>query len=967
MPNNSFDANKMEPELAPNNEGHSDLSVLDLVSDILLKFIRDLHVFKSIYEEKHVNDTTKTANNTKKEHLDEDCPSQRQNNTCVHLPEDFISVHNKSLEKDIVTEKNEDTTNSLEHNVISDETQDILNRNISDNNTQEDINSCGKEILLSALNLSPALIDLNKESNDHTNFAGKCKESVHFPSPVAIVYEFSEKSEVLSDCSTEILSDSESEVLFLSQDKYTETCELELGSGDASSKATYHLNKLQDGNVPLYVKDKCPEDSRDVIMTAGGDNCNFKLSTNNGTVINPLNSESISYYNHTTPRPQDITELFIDHKKSSQKEEMENRDKVTLSENFKSGIDRPGTNNAFENSKEMYNLEEIAPNIDTNERKISENENYTEVNCVVGDLLPLENESEKKNICFSDVFTKYSLDTKENNIEHLPDMFIDLSKSNTIKNNIVVKAEDYSSQNMNSNDHTQASDISPLNKTEEQGLFTQTSCKITQEDSDKNFKNNAKLCESKDEIKELSKQYDESNKLDIDVDICSKSEKSDTTENMLFGQKREQSSPELNCCQVSKRSKSEISFGLNTQTKKRKLFKVEFDENKNVKLAKLDFNHCQSNANKAPKMLKQLASDVLAGFEETVIFETKHTKKQEGVHETHLDQHGETISGTQTLNVTRDINSSCEYEMKGDSPAILERQDEISEDEICLGKCDNELQQEGHKILALCTSESKKNSTLDSKLNLSDTESYHLETSEVGPSKEDFPECPIIPEDTEVISPQASVEVDPDNCERCVTPQIASDQNVPIVHVNESTNIVDTEITASTLLHTDEEVHFKEELIHVNENTCRLESPKFVTATELLSQSSQESGSTGFTVNAADFQYRDDSQEEVSSDKSEVIQKFTVADLVTENSFIGIDCVEQGSDHGTVSGLNHSQKNMLEITENGLREELLENADFDVVSSSEVQRNAKLFDCTEKSCAATDQDEQIDTGKGYTS
>jgi hypothetical protein len=160
------------------------------------------------------------------------------------------------------------------------------------------------------------------------------------------------------------------------------------------------------------------------------------------------------------------------------------------------------------------------------------------------------------------------------------------------------------------------------------------------------------------------------------------------------------------------------------------------------------------------------------------------------------------------------------------------------------------------------------------------------------------------------------------------------------------------EDTDTFQLETAEELHNKQQV-----NPKNLLSSKFVTATELLSQSSEESGSTGFTVNATDLLNNFDLQDQDSLENSEVIQINNIAEF-------GINPIVQEQHPVVIATFNHNPKSVVEITEDGLTEEKLENTGYDmIVLSSEIKGNVKSLDVLDRNCAATDQDEQIDTGK----
>ncbi|XP_060584507.1 uncharacterized protein LOC132740593 isoform X2 [Ruditapes philippinarum] len=953
-----FVANKMESKHTQHSEKHNDMCVLDMVSEILLQIIEDHSVFNPKNEEKCVNETVQTLSETEDEDFnDEGLTSENQ---CIQLNEDGnILQHSQLAVKEISLERHETTLNTFD---IHSKIQDLLNSKGNDDYDKEENNSCEKKQLLTALHLSPALKDFDKEKDKcDLDFAEKKKESVHFTSPVAVFYEFSEKSEASSDGSTDILSDSDSQDLILSQNESIETSELDLENRVANSHA---INNVQDRNLTLYVGEDSLEDKRDCIMTPGGDCFNVKLFANFDAVTDPLEIETANDCNQNALSPKSFNNgTLVNHLELSQKGKEIEKVTVTVADNLKpidDNSERQDSKNVFESSEETCYSETIAQDISigkrndykvnrSNHTNITEESlvlpNLSEPNCIVADFSTVENKTESNDSCISEVFTKFSLDKEESKVELSQDMFIELNQTNTTEEETIDKSDINSPQHY-INGGGKDFDNFPVNKSIEQDLVNQKIYENIQVEIEKeqDIINTAEECEFKDEKVEPSQQCAETSmSTEVDALAYSEIENSDMA-GIKSSQKREQSSPELNCSQVIKKSRSGTAVDLTSKAKKRKLFKFGLNECRKVKLLKLDFEYDETDLKKVPKMLKQLASDVIAGLDENVIFECNKeelTTKQENINEA-PDGH--------SVSITVDISGNFENEMKEDS---FDRQDKISTGDLCLSDCEKELQQEYPKALGLCNSGSNQNSKLLNKSNdtgiSEDTTSILLETSEIGClNEEHFLESQNFPRCTDTMSATKALSQHSDeNCNEthCL---FESDQSVPVI--DGPIHMKGAEDTDSFQLETAEELHNKQHVYPKN-----LLSPKFMTATELLSQSSEESGSTGFTVNATDPLNNFDLQDQDSLENSEVIQINNIAEF-------GINPIVQEQRPVVVATFNHNPKSVVEITEDGLMEEKLENTGYDmIVSSCEIKGNVKSLDVLDRNCAATDQDEQIDT------
>ncbi|XP_045158825.2 uncharacterized protein LOC123524596 [Mercenaria mercenaria] len=927
----NFQGDRSEPGDVP-VEDHIDLCTHHVVSEILFLIIEDLPVFRLKNSMEDGNFMNKGNINVENEGL---CGELSSDSTDIkHFKDRNILQYSKLVNDEDIMEGNDDY--DLSHCEIQDS---IENQQEVSSKTYGDMtNSCIKEQLLFALHLSPVCKDTSKELDvKDGNVTEKKKESVHFNSPVAVVYEF---SEAVSDDSTEILSDSDYEDFQLSQTKHVDNLE------------------SQNNEVNLRIIDTEPDIDRllnssensfegclkDCIMTPGGDCFNNRLSENivpfeqsveiidktNKDNVNDKSQSILSSPSHNFKGSEFCTKEKTEHlQKGGMESDQSGNDKVscspaadgdsvTLSKDMKSGDNNPDKHETKESAVDSFLLD-----------KSVVLSSSPEGDGILSNLQTIENTCTKYDNDINEVFTKFPLVQKQHDVDSSQDLFINFEQENATEAGASYKSE---------KDSTKGNS--------QQNSFIQThsvSCNDSSHNSETNRNEEfiGTIVELKEELIQPSQQNEsQSNVNDVDV-------KKENKENVFCHVgKREQSSPELNSSHISKKKKSDVEDESTVQTRKRKLFKVGLDENGSVKLLRLDTNLIESGDIKVPKLLKQLASDVIATLDETVIWDSteKQAEKQKDLYKEHDDITAQScVTSEDTSSDTESINDDFKNLMPTDSEFVdfnLEKQEEISEDHLLSSQHAEELQLAESETKNAFDSENDQNillltSTSEHLNYYQDIESPQAETSDVcDASKSEAIKSPCESENDQNTS-QISIKT---------LEHIDCYQNTEVPHT-ESSEVYDESQSEE----------------HVTSGQNILKSPGFISATELLSQSSQDSASTGFTIHAEDLSCSQDSCEKNTFYNSEIRQSDTVGELLKESSLtiekVGLFKEEFQHVYGTTQ--TYKTKLVVEITEDGLKEEKLEDSDIGITLSGDLKRNVELVGCSHRN--ATDQDEQIDT------
>lgn len=1099
-----------------------------IVSSILFLVIESLPSFK----QKHVD-------------VDEEYDDAVRN--ADNMVKHVIGINKESLVNDNVVTSDNNVANVNDSSVTADGGFEVktgsqtLNDSSHIENRQEngDIEKELKEDhiknnLLLALCLDPVpktnICTMHSGNRDISVLENQ-KETVHFISPVAVVYEYSQTtcSPALSDISTQILSDSESEDFLMSQNKYIREVEKQNEGSDVKNN-----DSTPELDTPLcFGKGGCMDVG---IMTAGGDCFNVAVTENaesdgvlleqfmereKCTAIEPskLDNDGPDDYaneNYKTQGNVNPTGDFSNVTLIAEKQETEegiasvkidnynrqstyipNVDSVTLADDAECNVKTDKPNNK-DRTKDLSNkideqhideqqIDECendikqhavtsATELNSSARDITEydyksseeletipkvlpttlacgNECATmtcdraclsdmltetcKMNCTSSeDLVEKKNDSSLQaavgieaecirncsiqNNVVNEIFTKISLATEDNETDMIhssQDLFIDSDQRNVNQegwldegdSKLFKTSEKFELEGTFCNNKQIQDDMIAVNKKgdicdsmqdsldsdsvkcclgSEDDLFVsnsqirgnnETTSNILEQESKTNCKYYSDECENSKDNCNVTDGKEDNNLENLNYAV-NKQVNVNNTHSMLQNTptsqtgKREQSSPVLYCSPTLKKHKSDAEQLPVVQVKKRKLFKVEQDGNGDVKVRKLDCDMLNLTDNaKLPNTLKELATEKLTTLDETVIWCSIQKSKTKA-------KNMETIVG------------------KG------------HEKDVTVVHCCESLENRNCKTV--------ENNNIGSKIahhNVSNGKSINM--------LDKISELTCIENSEEVHAvPTCSIESD-ENAVMADVEEHCEPKSDEIKHVANDASSEHENVTES---------------MQASEYIVR--SPVFITATELLSQSSQHSGSTGFVFNAIGKLENDLSSqsssviysvggisEEHSDDMNQSVEVIEVESSVVANYgddlsvldsiektkeqkleyLLGsikddqaidetetIHSVETNEDSLSKSSvceipnivevsqdsisndpvripirqhgknvIEHTcqQRIIVEITADGIEEERMEEAVPELLNN--LERHGEIADCYNGNVTATDQDEQIDTGK----
>lgn len=234
-----------------------------IVSKIICKIIENLPVFQPTYQ------GCQTENDFKKVDIEESakfCEELSPNRVSQSHYESgsIISIRHCVIGQDIDLGSTENEAALNFHQILSERAESDKSKEIlCDQICEEAIDYCEKEQLLLALQLSP--ISNLKQFKCQERHERETKGRVYFSSPVAEIYEYSERSQTASDEDTQILVDSVSEDFFSSQAMQKDV------SGE-QSLSDLECRNLDRAGLCLYMIDNT--------MSAGGDCLNARLNEN---------------------------------------------------------------------------------------------------------------------------------------------------------------------------------------------------------------------------------------------------------------------------------------------------------------------------------------------------------------------------------------------------------------------------------------------------------------------------------------------------------------------------------------------------------------------------------------------------------------------------------------------------------------------------------------------------------------